>query len=111
MSVKKWGSFSSLLLYWRMQCNSTRFTTGSLLNFLVFLKNYPACRPATCKKFKQTQLGYVDDLNKIYNFPFFRQGPPILERSNHHSVVKRFPMSVKKKTIKFVSAIPRGGAE
>ena len=40
-----------------MQCNSTRFTTGILLNFLRFIKNYPACRPAACKKFQQSQLG------------------------------------------------------
>ena len=39
-----------------MQCNSTRFTTGTLLNFLGFIKNYPACRPAACKKFQQSQL-------------------------------------------------------
>ena len=46
-----------------MQCNSTRFTTGTLLKFLgfitlfLFLGNYPACRPAPCKKFQQSQLG------------------------------------------------------
>ena len=39
-----------------MQCNSTRLTTGTLLNFLGFIKNYPACRPAACKKFQQSQL-------------------------------------------------------
>ena len=27
------------------------------LNFLGFLKNYPACRPAACKKLLQSQLG------------------------------------------------------
>ena len=27
------------------------------LNFLGFINNYPACRPATCKKFLQSQLG------------------------------------------------------
>ena len=42
-----------------MQCNSTNFTTGTLLNFLGFIKNYAACRPAACKKFQQSQLGYV----------------------------------------------------
>ena len=42
-----------------MQCNSTRFTNGCILNFLGFIKNYPACRPAACKKFKQSQLGYL----------------------------------------------------
>ena len=41
-----------------MQCNSTRFTTGTFLNFLGFITNYPACRPAACKKFQQSQLGY-----------------------------------------------------
>ena len=40
-----------------MQCNSTRFTTGTFLNFLGFITNYPACRPAACKKFQQSQLG------------------------------------------------------
>ena len=40
-----------------MQCKSTRFTTEPLLNFLVFIKIYPACRPAACKKFQQSQLG------------------------------------------------------
>ena len=29
------------------------------LNFLGFIKNYPACRPAACKKFLQSQLGLL----------------------------------------------------
>ena len=40
-----------------MQCNSTRFTTWITLNCLGFINNYPACRPAACKKFLQSQLG------------------------------------------------------
>ena len=42
-----------------MQGNSARFTTGTLLNFLDFIKNYTACRPAACKKFQQSQLGWL----------------------------------------------------
>ena len=45
-----------------MQCNSTRFTTGNLLSFLGFIKNYPACRPAACKKFQQSQLGLLNSI-------------------------------------------------
>ena len=51
-----------------MQCNSTRFTNGCILKFLGFIKNYPACRPAACKKFKQSQLGPLivkNDLDSI----------------------------------------------
>ena len=32
--------------------NATRFTTGSLLNFLGFIESNPVCRPAACKKFQ-----------------------------------------------------------
>ena len=43
-----------------MQCNSTRLTTGTLLNFLGFFKKItPACRPAACKKFQRSQLRYL----------------------------------------------------
>ena len=31
------------------------------LNFLGFIKNYPACRPAACKKLLQSQLGRTTD--------------------------------------------------
>ena len=41
-----------------MQCNSTKFTNGCILNFLGFIKHCPACRPAACKKFQQSQLGH-----------------------------------------------------
>ena len=47
-----------------MQCNSTRFTTGTLLNFLGCIKNYPACRPAACKKFQQSRLGKYENILK-----------------------------------------------
>ena len=51
-----------------MQCNSTRFTTGTFLNFLGFITNYPACRPAACKKFQQSQLGCAwTYLREIFN--------------------------------------------
>ena len=36
-----------------------RFTTGTLLNFLGFIKKYPGCRPAACKKFQQSQLEFL----------------------------------------------------
>ena len=57
-----------------MQCNSTRFITGTLLNFLGLIKNYPACRPAACKKFQQSQLGLpcVTFFRKIY---YSQKGP------------------------------------
>ena len=43
-----------------MQSNSTNFTghsTVTSLNFLNFIKDYPACRPAAYKKFQQSHLG------------------------------------------------------
>ena len=45
------------------------------LNFLGFINNYPACRPAACKKFLQSQLGYEIPLNFlgfIINYPACR---------------------------------------
>ena len=55
-----------------MQCNPTRFTTGTLLIFLGFIKNYPACSPAACKKFQQSQLGdtqpgKMDFIQEVYS--------------------------------------------
>ena len=50
-----------------MQCNSTTFTAGCLLNFRFFIKNYPACRPAACKKFKPIQLGL--ESRALFCFP------------------------------------------
>ena len=41
-----------------MQCNSPSFNIRSSLSFLGFIKNYPACSPAACKKFLEFQLGY-----------------------------------------------------
>ena len=55
-----------------MQCNSTRFTNGCILNFLGFIKNYPACRPAACKKFKQSQLGISTAKIPIYVASLFK---------------------------------------
>ena len=60
MSVKKEEMFSNLVAVVEKQCNSTRFTTGRLLNFLGFIKKYPACMPAACKKFKHSQLGCTE---------------------------------------------------
>ena len=40
-----------------MQAISTKFKEGTLLNFLGFIKKYPARRPATFKKFQQSQIG------------------------------------------------------
>ena len=39
------------------------------LNFLGFIKNYPACRPAACKKLLQSQLGksLIKSVKKINN--------------------------------------------
>ena len=51
-----------------MQGNSARFTTGTFLNFLGFITNYPVCRPAACKKFQQFQLG-----RKLQNLNICRQ--------------------------------------
>ena len=39
-----------------LQRNFTKFTNGTFLNFLSLMRNYPACRPAVCEKFQQSQL-------------------------------------------------------
>ena len=41
-----------------MQGSFTRIFPARSQNFLGFIKNFPACTPAACKKFKQSRLGW-----------------------------------------------------
>ena len=52
VSVKNGKIFSNLIAV-----VENGFTTGTILNFLGFIKNYPVCRTAACKKLQQSQLG------------------------------------------------------
>ena len=82
-----------------MQCNSTRFTNGCILNFLGFKKNYPACRPAACKKFKQSQRGRsFQELSKTCNFSLLS----IPETEEKYALKRPDPLSesYKGKTLK-----------
>ena len=49
----------------KMQGSFTRFFPARCLNCLGFIKNFPACRPAACKKFKQSQLGICPSIQSI----------------------------------------------
>ena len=52
-----------------MQGSFTRFFPAGSLNFLGFLKSFPACIHATCKKFMQARLGstclWIVSLDKL----------------------------------------------
>ena len=43
-----------------LQSIFTSFFPARSLNFLCFIKNYPACMPVTCKKSRQFRLGLVN---------------------------------------------------
>ena len=78
-----------------MQCNSTKFTTETLLNFQIFIERLPCVQAsAACKKFKQSELRmrrHQPVLTNQGGTPKATHGPPMTTGGNKVTLFKIFP--------------------